>query len=184
MKKEELRQINKAKRKEMTSYEVYEKSKMAADFLLNSEIYKNSKAIMLYYPLGNETDTSDIFKRALIDNKTVVYPTTDINTNEITAVLVDTDTQFSKGAYSVFEPDVKKEFDDKIDLVVVPGIAFDKRGFRVGFGKGCYDRFLEKIEAFKVGMCYDFQIVDDIESDSYDIKMEYLVSESGMIVCE
>lgn len=184
MKKEEIRQINKAKRKEMLSYEVCEKSKLAAGFLLNSEIYKNSKVIMLYYPLGNETDTSYIFKRALMDDKTVVYPITDSNTNEITAVLADTNTQFSKGAYSVFEPDVKNEFDDNIDLVIVPGIAFDKRGFRVGFGKGCYDRFLGKIETFKVGLCYDFQLINDIESDNHDIKMDYLVSESGMIVCE
>ena len=184
MKKEELRKINKIKRKEMLSYEVNEKSKMAAEVLLNSEIYKNSKVIMLYYPLGNETDTSYIFKRALIDNKKVVYPITDSNTNEMTAVLVDANTQFSKGAYSVFEPDVKEDFDAKIDLVIVPGIAFDKRGFRVGFGKGCYDRFLGKIEAFKVGLCYDFQVVNDIENDSYDIKMDYLVSESGMIICE
>ena len=184
MRKEELRQINKSKRKEMLSCEVCEKSKMAAEFLLNSEIYINSKVVMLYYPLGNETDTSYVFQRALVDNKTVVYPITDINTNKITAVLADINTQFSKGAYSVFEPDVKKVIDDKIDLVLVPGIAFDKRGFRVGFGKGCYDRFLEKIEAFKVGLCYDFQVVNYIENDNHDIKMDYLVSESGMIICE
>lgn len=184
MKKEELRITNKAKRKEMKSCEVEEKSKSAAEIFLNSDIYKNANVVMLYYPLGNETDTLYIFQRALIDNKTVVFPVTDIVTSEMTPVLADNNTQFLKGAYSVFEPDNKKVYNEKIDLVIVPGIAFDKRGFRVGFGKGCYDRFLEKTNTIKVGFCYDFQITDNIENDIFDIKMNYLVSESGMIDCE
>lgn len=184
MKKDELRRINRAKRNEMKPYENKEKSKKASENFIKSDIYKNSNVIMLYYPLGNETDTLYIFKNALADNKMVVFPVTDTVTNELTAVFADSNTQFSKGAYSVYEPDIKKVFDEKIDLVIVPGIAFDKRGFRVGFGKGCYDRFLDKIIAVKVGFCYDFQIVDVIENDSFDIKMDYLVSESGMMVCE
>ena len=184
MKKEELRITNKAKRKEMKSCEVEEKSKSAAEIFLNSDIYKNANVVMLYYPLGNETDTLYIFQRALIDNKTVVFPVTDIVTSEMTPVLADNNTQFLKGAYSVYEPDNKKLYNEKIDLVIVPGIAFDKRGFRVGFGKGCYDRFLEKTNTIKVGFCYDFQITDNIENDIFDIKMNYLVSESGMIDCE
>ncbi len=184
MKEEELRKINKAKRKELLSFEVCEKSKKTAEFFLNSGIYKNASVIMLYYPLGNETDTLYILKKALADNKTVVFPITDVDTNEMTAVLADSNTQFSKGAYSVCEPDIKKVYNEKIDVVIVPGIAFDKRGFRVGFGKGCYDRFLDKISAIKVGFCYEFQIVEAIENDSFDIKMNYLVSESGLMVCE
>ena len=184
MKKEELRMKNKAKRKEMKPCEVEEKSKRTAEIFLNSDIYKNANVIMLYYPLGNEVDTRYIFKKLLNDNKIAVFPVTDIVTNEITPVLADNNTQFLKGAYSVFEPDNKKVYNEKIDLVIVPGIAFDKRGFRVGFGKGCYDRFLEKINAIKVGFCYDFQITDNIENDIFDIKMNYLVSESGMIDCE
>ena len=168
----------------MKSCEVEEKSKSAAEIFLNSDIYKNANVVMLYYPLGNETDTLYIFQRALIDNKTVVFPVTDIVTSEMTPVLADNNTQFLKGAYSVFEPDNKKVYNEKIDLVIVPGIAFDKRGFRVGFGKGCYDRFLEKTNTIKVGFCYDFQITDNIENDIFDIKMNYLVSESGMIDCE
>lgn len=185
MKKEELRKINKQKRKELSLCEVKEKSEKAFKNFINSDIYKNAKVIMLYYPIGNETDTSYLFEKAVEDNKTVVFPVTDIETNEMTAVMADKNTKFSKGGYSVFEPCDKKEFDKKlIDVVIVPGIAFDKIGFRVGFGKGCYDRFLDKTNAIKVGYCYDFQIVETILKDSFDIKMDYLVSESGMVVCE
>lgn len=185
MKKEELRKINKQKRKELSLCEVKEKSEKATKSFINSDVYKNAKVIMLYYPIGNETDTSYIYSQALEDNKTVVFPVTDIETNEMTAVIANKSTQFSKGGYSVFEPCDKKEFDKKlIDVVIVPGIAFDKMGFRVGFGKGCYDRFLYKTNAIKVGYCYDFQKVLTIRKDNFDIKMDYLVSESGMIVCE
>ena len=184
MKKEELRKINKVKRNEILPCEIEEKSKKTAKNFVNSEIYKDANVIMLYYPLGKETDTLYVFKKALADNKTVVFPVTDIDTDTITPVLADRNTHFSRGVYSVFEPDIKKVYNEKIDVVIVPGIVFDKRGFRVGFGKGCYDRFLEKTNSVKVGYCYDFQVVEAIENDSFDIKMDYLVSESGMMVCE
>lgn len=180
-----MRKINKAKRKKMKPFEIEEKSKKAAEIFLNSDIYKNAKTIMLYHPLGNETDTSYIFKCALNDKKTVVYPITDMKTNELTAVTADGNTSFSKGGYSVFEPISKNVIDKKlIDVVIVPGIAFDKRGYRVGFGKGCYDRFLENIDAIKVGFCYDFQITDRIMADEYDVCMNYLVCENGLVSCE
>lgn len=184
MKKEDFRRLGKIKRKEMSGQEVLEKSKKAANIFLKSENYKKSKVIMLYYPLGNETDTSDILKNALLDGKTVLYPITDITTNKITPVIVNGKTNFSKGAYSVFEPTEKTVYNGKIDVILVPGIVYDKNGWRIGFGKGCYDRFLENTDAVKIGFCYDFQIADKIDNDNFDIRMNFLVSESGMIVCE
>ncbi len=185
MNKNELRKINKEKRRSLLKETVIEKSKKASEFFLDSDIYKKAKVIMLYYPLGNETDTSDIFKKAQEDNKTVVYPITDVKTNELTAVIADNETKFSKGGYSVFEPKSKNVVDKSlIDVVIVPGIAFDKSGYRVGFGKGCYDRFLENINAIKIGFCYDFQITDKILVDEYDICMNYLICEDGLVSCE
>ena len=184
MKKEDLRKLGKLKRKEMSGQEVLEKSKKATNIFLKSESYKKSNVIMLYYPLGNETDTSGILKKALNDGKTVLYPVTDITTNKITPVIVNSKTNFSKGAYSVFEPTEKNVYKGKIDVILVPGIVYDKKGWRIGFGKGCYDRFLANTDAVKIGFCYDFQIADKIDNDNFDIRMNFLVSESGMIVCE
>ena len=185
MNKDELRRINKEKRRSLLKETVIEKSKKASEYFLDSDIYKKAKVIMLYYPLGNETDTSYILKKALEDNKTVAYPITDVKTNELTAVIADKKTNFSKGGYSVFEPDSKRIVDKKlIDVIIVPGIAFDKRGYRVGFGKGCYDRFLENAYAIKVGFCYAFQIADSISADEYDVGMDYLICENGLVSCE
>ena len=86
--------------------------------------------------------------------------------------------------FSVLEPCGTETADiKKIDAVLVPGIAFDKNGARVGFGKGCYDRFLKNVSAIKIGVCYDFQICEKICDEEHDIKMDFLISENGMYKC-
>ena len=94
-------------------------------------------------------------------------------------------TEYIKGVFSVREPKEKilcpKE---DIDTVVVPGIAFDKKGNRMGFGKGCYDMFLEDFNGVKVGMCYDFQLADDLPHSEYDIAMDYIFSDKIIIDCQ
>ena len=185
MNKEELREINKGKRRELLKDEINEKSIKASKIFLESNIYKTANTIMLYYPLGNEMDTSCIFKNALKDGKTVAFPVTDTETNDLTAVLADSDTHFSKGGYKIFEPESDSVIDKfKIDVVIVPGIAFDKKGNRIGFGKGCYDRFLKEINAIKIGFGYEFQMNNEILADRFDIRMDYLICENGLVNCE
>ncbi len=180
-----MRKINKEKRRELLKEEINEKSIKASKIFLDSDIYKNAKTIMLYYPLGNEIDTSYIFKRALIDGKTVAFPITNVETDELTAIIADSNTHFSKGGYNIFEPNSKKIIDKSmIDVVIVPGIAFDKNGNRIGFGKGCYDRFLKEINAIKIGFCYEFQMKNEILADEFDVCMDYLICENGLVNCE
>lgn len=183
--KNEIRLLNKKLRTEMDKSEVDSKSRMAAENFLASEIYKNSALVMPYMPIGNETDTSGIIKRAFDDCKKVAFPVTDSKSGEITAYYADADTLFVKGAFSVYEPDSAELADiNEIDVVIVPGVAFDKSGARIGFGKGCYDRFLKHISAVKIGFCYEFQICDKIIADEHDINMDYLVTENGLIKCD
>ena len=177
--KNEIRKEFKKKRATMEKAEVLEKSRIICDLFLKSEIYKNAKVIMAYMPLGNETDTSYIIKKAFRDGKRIVLPVTDEQSGDITPCFVLEDSKFEKGAFSVTEPADKVEANtDDIDVVIVPGIAFDKKGARVGFGKGCYDRFLNKTNAVKVGFCYGFQICDDIPGEFHDVKMDFLFTEN------
>ena len=179
--KERIRKTYKEKRKLMTKEEVERKSKRASEIFLSSSVYKNSKTLMLYMPLGNETDTSLIVQRALSDGKTLAFPITDKGTNRITPYFADRNTKFKQGAFSVNEPcDTKKADVSEIDTVLVPGIAFDKSGNRIGFGKGCYDEFLKNSKAIFVGFCYEMQICEKINSDSYDVRMDFLVTENTM----
>ena len=169
----------------MSKEEVLRKSKAASDKFLNTDIYKNADTIMLYAPLGNEIDTITILKAAMSDGKKCVLPVTDFETGDITPCEVNDDTQLKKGAFSVLAPVDKKVVNkEELDVFIVPGIAFDKKGARVGFGKGCYDRLLCGVLATKIGYCYEFQICDEIVSESHDIKMDFLITESGLIRCE
>lgn len=183
--KNEIRKANKMKRSSMEKAEVLEKSRIASKIFLESEIYKNAKQIMLYMPLGNETDTTDIISKAFADGKKLIFPITDAQTGEITPCYADENTQFTKGAFSVNEPsDMDVADTGEVDVILVPGIAFDRSGSRIGFGKGCYDRLLTNTYSVKVGFCYEFQLCDKIPSEEHDIKMTYIITENGIINCK
>ncbi len=177
--KSEIRKQNKSIRNSMTPCEVIEKSSLAQNRFLESSIYKNSKVIMLYMPLGNETDTALIMDRAFRDGKEVVLPVCDTDNIDIIPCCVWQNTIFKKGSYSISEPsEITIADETKIDVVLVPGIAFDKKGSRIGFGKGYYDKFLKKTKAVKVGFCYGFQLIDSIDTEEYDICVDFVVTEN------
>lgn len=182
--KEQIRLEIKSLRKNMLSGEVTEKSEKAVEQFLKSEIYKNSKTIMLYVAIGNETDTAKLISSAMAEGKKTVFPVTDAESGIITPYFARTDTVFKKGAFSVEEPQQTRIADiSTIDTVVVPGIAFDRKGARIGFGKGCYDMFLQNSSAVKVGLCYEFQLLEKNFSESHDIKMDYIVTENELLKC-
>ena len=183
--KNEIRLKIKELRKNMAENEVNQKSFFASEFFLKSDFYKNAKCIMLYKRLGNETDTSKIINQAICDKKALVFPVTDEKSGKITPYYADESTEFKLGGFSVSEPKNSEIANPQdIDVVLVPGIAFDKFGARVGFGKGCYDMFLIKTNAVKIGFCYDFQLCDKIPADDHDITMDYIITESGITDCQ
>lgn len=180
--KSQIREKHMAKRHAMNKAEVTEKSRAAAKAFLESGLYKNAKQIMIYLPLGNETDTSGIISAAFRDGKQLVLPVTDPKTGEITPYLYQKDTKLKKGAFSVTEPaDAEPADMSKTDVVIVPGVAFDRAGNRVGFGKGCYDRVLKDTTAVKVGFCYGFQVCGKIPAEEHDVKMDFLITENEII---
>lgn len=183
--KNEIRNKMKEMRKAMHKNDVFEKSQNAQNLFLKSKLYNEAEAIMLYMPLGNEMSTVEMIKKAHSDGKTVLVPVMDGKTFEITAHRIYKDSEFEKGVFSLTEPIEKSPFDiSKINLVIVPGVAFSKTGERIGFGKGCYDKFLKDSTAIKVGFCYDYQLTDEIITDDFDIKMDYLVTEKEIINCK
>ncbi len=179
----EVRKSIKAQRKEMSAAQVKEKSQKISKLFLDSSIYQAAKQLMIYMPLGNEVDTEVIVQSAFTDGKQLLFPVTDAESGELTPYYADENTEFKKGAFSVNEPQSERKADiKKIDVVVVPGIAFDRKGNRVGFGKGCYDKFLSKTDAVRVGICYDFQLCEAIETNENDVKMDFLITENELIM--
>ena len=166
----------------MTTSEVEEKSYAAAELFILTDLFKNAENIMLYMPLKNETDTSYIIQKAYQYGKKVILPVTDKESGNISPCYADINTTFIKGAFSVDEPtgDNVAEISE-IDVILVPGIAFDTYGNRIGFGKGCYDRLLNKTDAIKVGFCYDWQFIKSIPADKHDVRMDYIITEKEII---
>lgn len=181
--KDTIRKELKQKRANMDKESAKALSIMAEEHFLSCHLYQSSDTIMLYVPLGNETQTQLITDACFADGKTVVLPVTDSETYEITAHILSPDDSLKTGAFSVSEPASGEEINkSKIDLVIVPGIGFTKEGDRIGFGKGCYDRFLSGYEGVTAGLCYDFQITE-FDASSEDIPVDYLITPSGIIDC-
>lgn len=181
MKKDELRNLIKQKRQNMTEKEVKDKSRMLCDAIYKSDIYKKSDFIAIYMPLGNEADIGLIGKKAFSDGKRVCVPVTEKKDIYFSEILPND--EFILGRFGIKEPKTKR-CTNAADTVLVPGLAFSAGGTRLGWGGGWYDRLLAKSNAVKVGIGYDFQISDESKAESHDIKMDFIFTESGLIVCE
>ena len=162
----------------MTQEEVISKSKIVTEKLLNSEWFKNSNTIMSYISIKNEIDLQEINESIINSGKTLVLPVIDNNGENMKSVKVDTLENLKEKKFGVMEPDFGEEIKyNRIDLVIVPGVAFDINGNRIGFGKGYYDRFLRGYNGKKIVLAYDFQVLENIETEEHDEKVEEIITE-------
>jgi len=152
--------------------------------LLSLDEYGWAECVALYAPAHNETDTGLILADAFRSGKRVLYPA--VCGHQMVFRTVKRVEELREGAFGILEPcptGVDHQADEP-DLIVVPGVAFDLSGHRIGYGKGFYDRFLQHpgCMAHLVGLCHDFQLTDGaIPVDVHDIPMEIIVSEKRII---
>jgi 5-formyltetrahydrofolate cyclo-ligase len=137
-----------------------------------------AQTIMAYYSLPDEVNTHALIDELVAEGKTVLLPkVTGADTMELRRYTGRADLQ--EGAYHILEP-VGEPFTDlsALDLILVPGLAFDAAGHRLGRGRGYYDRFLHSKNrpyCVKIGICFDFQKVDEVPVDAHDIAMDKVV---------
>ena len=149
--------------------------------------YRKATTILFYVSYGSEVNTHDMIKERLSDEKKVVVPRTDRLHKRIVLSELSNWKNLAYGEYNILEP--KKEFFqevliDSIDLMFIPGIAFDVRGNRIGHGKGYYDRLLKiPHNATRFGLAFELQIVDNIPAESHDVKVNKIVTEKRVITC-
>lgn len=176
--------MKKAKRKELKSLRdsLKNKDKLSAQinerFLL-SDIYKNAETILLYYSVGSEVSTEEIYKRAMSDKKNLAFPLCISDDGLMEFFYIKSDSDLAEGMYGIKAP---REYCEKFTgaenaLCVVPALSFDKKGYRLGYGKGYYDRFLENFEGISVGLCYDATLSEALPTDKYDKKVNYLITD-------
>lgn len=184
MNKAEIRKIKKQERREMEKNLAAEKSRQIAERVQTLAEWKQAKTVLAYLPCQNEADASILLCAALREKKTAAVPVSNPETLEMLAAELLDFSELAPGAYGILEPEtVVPVAPERLDLVLVPGVAFDKNGGRIGFGKGYYDRFLKKTSAKTVALCYGFQIVPDCFSESEDYPMDYIVTEDEVIAC-
>lgn len=153
------------------------KSNLVKKKLFSTNVFKKAKKVMFFVSFGGEINTEDMIKEARILGKTIAVPVCGKNGAMKPCVFTDK-TRFISGLFGIKEPAIKKFIKLKdLDVVVVPGVAFDKKGNRLGRGKGYYDRFLEKLspKTVSIGLAYDFQILPSVPADSYDKKLNKVI---------
>lgn len=155
------------------------KSKIIMEKVTENTLYKNSKVVALYKSLDSEVDTDSLIDYTLKANKTVVLPK--VVKNELKFFKISSlDDNFIKSNFGVLEPIENEEnfiSKEKIDLVIVPGVCFDKNNNRIGFGKGYYDKFLKDTNLKTMAICFKEQITNEIPLAENDVKMQYIITD-------
>jgi len=153
------------------------KSRIIKEKLFKDTVFKKAKRVMFYISFGGEVNTIEMIKEAKKIGKMIAVPVCGSG-RSIKPCLLANRAGLRKGPYSVKEPAVKKSVDIKtLDLVVVPAVAFDKKGNRLGRGRGCYDYFLKKLpkDTPSVGLAFDFQVLPSIPTTKRDIKVNKIL---------
>lgn len=179
MNKKHMRQLIKDQKSMMSDAEIEELSASLCLDLYKLDEYKNASCIFAYVSYNQEVRTRDLIEHALKDGKKVAVPRVygDIMSFKYILGLRD----LIPGYMGIPEPSEELECADNREddvLMIMPGLAFDEAGNRVGYGKGYYDRYLaqhNRTRYTKVALAYDFQIVDRIEADAFDVKTDILI---------
>lgn len=175
MNKTELRKSIRTRKRAMTEAEIREKSQELGRLFLQSEEYRNARSIYGYLPYNQEVRTVAMLEQALRDGKRVAVPK--CYGDEMRFIWMEDLSLVEKGYAGIPEPIADGPIaDDETALVLMPGMAFDREGHRIGYGGGFYDKFLAREENHpKVALCYDFQMVPYLETEEYDIPVDKVI---------
>jgi len=180
--KKKLRNIVLDKRNSIDNNRKEEMDREIFNKIINLDLYKEAKNIFIYLSFGSEIDTKPIIDRALEDGKEVYIPKVYKVNREMKAIRLNNFDDLEENSMGILEPKDDSNFiaKENIDLIIVPGAVFDLEGNRIGYGGGYYDRFLSNIKdrRNKVVLAYDLQILDNIEAEEHDIKMDYILTNS------
>ncbi|MCC8112582.1 MAG: 5-formyltetrahydrofolate cyclo-ligase [Bacteroidales bacterium] len=177
MKKEDIRIRIKAQKTLLSPEEKRQAALEAFERLENHAAFLMAQRILMYHSLPDEISTLDFIEKWQ-HRKNFFLP----RVNGVNLDILPYDQSTLKlGAFQIEEPQGDDTTDiSEIEMIVVPAVAYDKRGNRVGRGKGYYDRLLAETKAIKVGVAYDFQLVDEIDAEPHDVKVDIIVTPRGV----
>lgn len=181
--REELRYQIRRQREEMSALHVLEMSARICERLIAMPEYRSAERIFCYHSLPMEVQTGGLIREILREGKELYLPVTGKD-NIITAVRLTDPERMRRGAFRVMEPDGNEAIDPaKLDLIITPGLAFDRAGGRIGYGAGCFDRFLPKCRGLIAGLAFETQLVDRVPMEAHDVRMHMVISDERIYRC-
>ena len=184
MNKDELRHAMRARRRALSQEEQRRASLAVLERVRAFAPYREARSVMAYMACRGELDLSPVLLDALAQGKTLLLPRCEapgiMTARRVTELL-----QLAAGAYGLMEPaQCCAVFPpEEINLIFVPGTAFDRSGGRLGQGGGYYDRFLARTRALTVGVCHDFALIARVPAEAHDARMDYILTPGALLAC-
>lgn len=182
MNKRLLRDKYKYLRESLSLEEWREKSREICRRLINFLSSQEVKKIAFYHFINKEVDLTLAVEEFLkAKDREIYFPRVHSKEGKLTFHLVKSLTELTPGYMGIPEPPSTSSqcAPEDLEIVLVPGLAFDREKFRLGYGGGYYDRFLRKTKALKIGVAFSFQVQDFLPKESHDIKMDLILTEDG-----
>ncbi len=178
MKKEDIRIRIRSQKSILSDEEKQQAAKAAFEILERHASFMMAEKILMYHSLPDELSTRSFIEKWAGRKKFFLPRVNGVNLD----ILPYDRTTLRLGAFHIEEPQGDETTDiHDIELIIVPGVAYDRQGNRVGRGKGYYDRLLSTSKATKIGMAYDFQVVDEIDAEPHDVKVDFIITDKGSI---
>ena len=189
MRKDKIRGRYKSERRAVTGEEKARLDDGICKTFLSSATYMYYDTILMYSPVRDEIDINAIAYQALKDGKKVAYPKCVAGTNKMDFYYVSSLDELQKGTFGILEPsgDESKKVDKtnaSNTVCLIPAIVFDRSGYRLGYGKGYYDRYLNSYNGVVLGIIYKRLITDRLPKGRFDIRANALITEEGVISVE
>ena len=181
--KSRIRESCRAARKAMTPEQKADGDAKILTHLKNSPIYRDCRVLLCYVSTAGEVNTRTIIEQALGDGKRVAVPYCVDGTRDMYFYLIGSLDELRPRTFGVLEPvpeESKKLIDFSGSLCIVPGLCFDRAGYRLGYGGGYYDRFLNKYEGVSIGVCHHQFLRSYLIHGRYDVPCCYIITEKGI----
>ena len=170
------------KRRGVSKESILARSMLAKENHFSFPQFAKASSAMFYVSFGREVSTREMIEESF-SKKQVVVPK--IFGDNLLPCKICSFSELSRSYFNILEPINEKPFPiSKLDVVIVPGLAFTKRGDRIGYGKGFFDRFLRKTSAFKIGLCLDEFLLEKIPTESGDEKVDAVITDKRVIVAK
>ena len=180
--KQELRTLLLTKRLKQLPEKKEINDKKIIEHIISLPEFINANQILFYIPIQGEVDLTHIFEEYK-NEKEFALPRMIYSSKDLDLYKINNMDDLEKGTYDIPEPkkDLKEIKPEDIDLVLLPGIGFGLDGHRIGYGEGFFDKLLKKIPALKIGIAYEFQIVENVPAEDHDIPVNMIITENRII---